>query len=78
MDGGRYPVKRIVGDVVQVGADIFREGHDILAAHRAGIAVAAVRSGGFEEKLLANAEFLFDNVGELVRRFDEVDEYFLD
>ena len=45
---------------------------------RAGIAIAAVRSGGFEEKLLANAEFLFDNVGELVRRFDEVDEYFLD
>ena len=52
--------------------------YDILAAHRAGIAVAAVRSGGSEEKLLANAEFLFDNVGELVRRFDEVDEYFLD
>lgn len=52
--------------------------YDILAAHRAGIAVAAVRSGGFEEKLLANAEFLFDNVGELVRRFDEVDEYFQD
>jgi HAD superfamily hydrolase (TIGR01509 family) len=50
--------------------------YDILAAHRAGIAVAAVRCGGFEEKLLAKAEFLFDNVGELVRRFDDIDEYF--
>ncbi len=50
--------------------------YDILAAHRAGIAVAAVRSGGFDEKLLAKAEFLFDNVVALVRRFDEVDEYF--
>jgi starch synthase (maltosyl-transferring) len=32
LDGGRYPVKRIVGDVVEVGADIFREGHDLLSA----------------------------------------------
>jgi starch synthase (maltosyl-transferring) len=32
LDGGRYPVKRIVGDVVRVGADVIKEGHDILAA----------------------------------------------
>ena len=32
LDGGRFPVKRIVGDVVEVGADIFKEGHDLLAA----------------------------------------------
>jgi starch synthase (maltosyl-transferring) len=32
LDSGRYPVKRVVGDVVWVGADIFREGHDQLAA----------------------------------------------
>lgn len=32
LDGGRYAVKRIVGDTVFVGADIFKEGHDILAA----------------------------------------------
>jgi starch synthase (maltosyl-transferring) len=32
LDYGRYPVKRIVGDVVQVGADVIRDGHDILAA----------------------------------------------
>ena len=32
LDGGRYPVKRVVGDVAWVGADIFRDGHDQLAA----------------------------------------------
>src|SRR5258708_38064016 len=30
--GGRYPVKRIVGEAVDVWADIFREGHDVIAA----------------------------------------------
>jgi starch synthase (maltosyl-transferring) len=33
IDDGRYPVKRIVNDVVTVGADVLKEGHDILAAH---------------------------------------------
>src|SRR5262249_41953848 len=33
LDAGRYPVKRIVGDVVHVGADIIKEGHDLVAAH---------------------------------------------
>ncbi|MGH7354662.1 MAG: alpha-1,4-glucan--maltose-1-phosphate maltosyltransferase [Candidatus Rokuibacteriota bacterium] len=32
VDGGRYPVKRIVGDVVEVTADVFKEGHDVLVA----------------------------------------------
>jgi starch synthase (maltosyl-transferring) len=32
VDGGRYPVKREVGAVVEVWADIFKEGHDVLAA----------------------------------------------
>ena len=32
IDCGRYPVKREVGDVLTVSADIFREGHDKLAA----------------------------------------------
>ncbi|MBA2753491.1 MAG: alpha-1,4-glucan--maltose-1-phosphate maltosyltransferase [Chloroflexia bacterium] len=32
IDGGRYPVKREVGDVLHVTADIFREGHEHLAA----------------------------------------------
>ncbi len=32
VEGGRYPVKRIAGESVEVWADIFREGHDVLAA----------------------------------------------
>jgi starch synthase (maltosyl-transferring) len=32
LDCGRYPIKRIAGESVEVWADIFREGHDVLAA----------------------------------------------
>jgi starch synthase (maltosyl-transferring) len=32
IDAGRHPVKRIVGDRLEVQADIFREGHDAVAA----------------------------------------------
>jgi starch synthase (maltosyl-transferring) len=32
LDGGRFPVKRVVGDVLEVQADIFIEGHDLVAA----------------------------------------------
>jgi starch synthase (maltosyl-transferring) len=32
VDGGRYPAKRCVRDLVRVEADIFRDGHDILRA----------------------------------------------
>ncbi|GAC1303977.1 MAG: hypothetical protein NVSMB21_03810 [Vulcanimicrobiaceae bacterium] len=32
LDGGRFPVKRVVGERVVVEADVFREGHDALAA----------------------------------------------
>ena len=32
LDGGRYPVKRIVGELFEVWADIFRDGHDKLRA----------------------------------------------
>ncbi len=32
LDSGRYPVKREVGDELQVSADIFREGHEVIAA----------------------------------------------
>jgi starch synthase (maltosyl-transferring) len=32
IDGGRYPVKRVVGDLFEVSADIFRDGHDVLGA----------------------------------------------
>src|SRR5579883_2601543 len=32
VDDGRFPVKREMGDLVVVNADIFKEGHDVLAA----------------------------------------------
>src|SRR5688572_17244909 len=32
LDGGRYPVKRVVGDQLVVTADIFADGHDLLDA----------------------------------------------
>ncbi|MCS7161638.1 MAG: DUF3416 domain-containing protein, partial [Gemmatales bacterium] len=31
VEGGRYPIKRELGDVLTVEADVFREGHDVLA-----------------------------------------------
>ncbi len=32
IDGGRYPIKRIVGEDLVVDADIFKDGHDVVAA----------------------------------------------
>lgn len=32
IDGGKYKIKRVVGDTINVTADIFRDGHDILAS----------------------------------------------
>ncbi len=32
IDGGRYPIKRVVGEDVVVEADVFKDGHDIVAA----------------------------------------------
>ncbi len=32
VDDGRYPIKRVVGESLTVRADIFKEGHDVLAA----------------------------------------------
>jgi len=32
IDGGRFPIRRAVGDAVRVEADIFADGHDLLSA----------------------------------------------
>src|SRR6266536_3277410 len=32
IDGGRYPIRRIVGEDLVVDADIFKDGHDVVAA----------------------------------------------
>lgn len=33
IDGGEYPIQRVVGETVVVEADIFADGHDVVAAH---------------------------------------------
>src|SRR5947209_3281266 len=32
LDGGRHRVKRVAGDKLRIEADVFKEGHDVLAA----------------------------------------------
>jgi superfamily II DNA/RNA helicase len=32
VNGGRYPVKRVVGDDLAVEADVFKDGHDVEVA----------------------------------------------
>ncbi|HEY0790635.1 MAG TPA: alpha-1,4-glucan--maltose-1-phosphate maltosyltransferase [Chthoniobacterales bacterium] len=32
INGGRYPVKRVVGEAMTVSADVFKDGHDVTAA----------------------------------------------
>ena len=50
--------------------------YDILAAHRCALPVAAVLCGGFERQLLTKAEFIVDDVEELVRKIDSIEDYF--
>jgi starch synthase (maltosyl-transferring) len=53
VEAGRYPIKRIVGDEVAVWADIFRDGHD---------KIAAVLKYAFEDEAWQETPFsLFDN-----------------
>ncbi|HVJ54284.1 MAG TPA: alpha-1,4-glucan--maltose-1-phosphate maltosyltransferase [Aliidongia sp.] len=54
LDGGCYPTKRVVGDRLEVWADIFRDGHDKIAA------ALWLQPRGVEEWRLAPMEF-FDN-----------------
>ncbi len=53
LNGGRYPVKRVLGDELEVQADIFRDGHDKLRA----VVKFALEGQGWREAPLA----LFDN-----------------
>lgn len=32
VNGGRYPVKRLAGDSLEISADIFKDGHDVVSA----------------------------------------------
>jgi len=64
--GGDAAATLVVGDTP----------YDILAAHRAKLAVAALLCGGFARELLAKAEFLLDDVPTLVKELERIDEYF--
>jgi starch synthase (maltosyl-transferring) len=55
LDAGRYPVKRIVGDTVWVGADIIKEGHDQVAA------VVLYRGPGESDWSSAPLQYDFDS-----------------
>jgi starch synthase (maltosyl-transferring) len=60
IDGGRYPVKRILGDEVVVWADLFRDGHAKIAA----VVKFAPDGGGWRE-----APFAFFDNDRWVARF---------
>lgn len=53
VDAGRHPAKRIVGDVLDVRADIFSDGHDALAAC---IRWRDARGGGWREAPLEHVD----------------------
>jgi HAD superfamily hydrolase (TIGR01549 family) len=50
--------------------------YDILAAHRAKLPVIAVLSGGFERELLAKAEFILNDAGEILHQLEAIDAWF--
>ena len=52
VDDGRYPVKRCVGDRVDVAVDVFRDGHELIRAvvrHRRVDGTPGSGGGGFHE-----------------------------
>ena len=71
VDDGRYPAKRVVGDTLAVSADIFKEGHDLLAArvcyrrrdesgwHEAPLRLVDNDGWGGAFRLEANARYLY-------------------
>ena len=54
LDDGAFPVKRVLNDTVQVGADIFKDGHDLIAAR------VLYRMSGATEYQHAPMRFDFD------------------
>ena len=52
VDGGRYPIKRCIGDVIQVSADVFRDGHELIRA----VVRARDPAGRFHETELAHVD----------------------
>jgi starch synthase (maltosyl-transferring) len=57
VDNGRYPVKRTIGDRVEVTARIFRDGHDVLGASVRTKSPGATRWGEAPLAALVNDEW---------------------
>ena len=55
VDGGRHAVKRLEGDELRIGADIFKDGHDVLAAR------ASVRAPGERHPWMVPLVYSFDD-----------------
>jgi starch synthase (maltosyl-transferring) len=53
VDDGRFPAKRCVGDLVEVSADVFRDGHDVL---RAAVRYRAPGDPGWREAPLRHVD----------------------
>ena len=66
IDGGRYAVKRCVGDAIDVSADIFRDGHDLLRAavryRRKGRGKSNGKANGWRESALQRIDAQIDGV----------------
>ena len=45
--------------------------YDVEAAHRAGIRIIALRSGGWNDAALARADAIYDDPADLLQRFDD-------
>ena len=62
IDGGRYAVKRCVGDTVHVSVDIFRDGHDLLRAAVRHRRRGRGKTGGWHEAPLQRIDAQMDGV----------------
>jgi starch synthase (maltosyl-transferring) len=69
VDGGRFPVKRTVGEPIEVWADIFRDGHVVLAADLLWRPEAAGRWSRVSMRLVDNDRWSASFIAPAVGRF---------
>jgi starch synthase (maltosyl-transferring) len=81
IDAGRHAVKRIIGDTCHVGADIYKDGHDLLAAR---LLVRRPRTRQWQYSPLTydyhsdrwSGEFAVDELGRWVFMLEAWPDYF--
>jgi starch synthase (maltosyl-transferring) len=69
IDGGRFPIKRIVGDRVVIEADIFADGHDVLSP------ILLYRKGDDQNWTEAPMEFLINDCWSVSFVLTELGQY---